>query len=79
MPLNVMKATKGDTLEVNWYIQIFVKETKIILADFFFVNKSNYCGWANFMGCLFFFFLVFDFRSKFFNNLKKITIVMSGY
>ena len=27
----------------------------------------------------FFFFLVFDFRSKFFNNFKKITIVMSGY
>ena len=28
------------------------------------MNKSNYCGWANFMG---FFFL----RSKFFNNFKK--------
>ena len=35
MPLNVMEATKGDTYEVNWYIQIFVKETKIILTDFF--------------------------------------------
>ena len=46
--MNVMEATKRDTLEVNWYIQIFVEETKIIPASFFFffffVNKSNYCG-----------------------------------
>ena len=74
MPLNVMEATKGDTSEVNWYIQIFVEETKIIPADFF-VNKSNYCGWANFMGCIF--FLILDLN--FLITLKKITIVMSGY
>ena len=49
-----------------------MEETKIIPVDFF-VNKSNYRGQANFLG------LVLDFRSKFFNNFKKITIVMSGY
>ena len=69
-----MEAIKGDTEEINWYIQVFVEETKIIPADFFFVNKSNYYGWANFMGCFFFFFLVFDFRSKFLITLKKLLL-----
>ena len=36
MLLNVMEAIKGDTEEINWYIQVFVEETKIIPADFFF-------------------------------------------
>ena len=31
-----MGAIKGNTLEVNWSIQRFMEETKIILADFFF-------------------------------------------
>ena len=39
MPLTVMEATKGDKYEVNWYIQIFVKETKIISVDFFCEQK----------------------------------------
>ena len=32
-----MGAIKGNTLEVNWSIQRFMEETKIILADFFFL------------------------------------------
>ena len=31
-----MGSIKGNTLEVNWSIQRFMEETKIILADFFF-------------------------------------------
>ena len=31
-----MGAIKGNMLEVNWSIQRFMEETKIILADFFF-------------------------------------------
>ena len=45
-----------------------MEETKIILDDFF-VNKSNYYGWANFMGCFFFWFSILDLN--FLITLKK--------
>ena len=34
--MNVMRAIKRNTLEVNWSIQRFMEETKIIKTDFFF-------------------------------------------
>ena len=34
--MNVTGAIKGNTLGVNWSIQRFLEEIKIILADFFF-------------------------------------------
>ena len=33
--MNVMGAIKGNTLEVNWSIQRFMEEIKIILADIY--------------------------------------------
>ena len=37
-----MGAIKGNMLEVNWSIQRFMEETKIIIADFFFFFLVNF-------------------------------------
>ena len=57
--MNVMEAIKGNTLEVNWSIQRFMEEIKIILADFFF----------------FFFLVDFVFRKHLDTNLKWSTMI----
>ena len=54
-----MGAIKGNMLEVNWSIQRFMEETKIILADFFF----------------FFFFVDLFFRKHLDTTLKWSTMI----
>ena len=57
-----MGAIKGNMLEVNWSIQRFMEETKIILVDFFFLF-------------IYFFFVDFVFRKHLDTTLKWSTMI----
>ena len=57
-----MGAIKGNTLEVNWSIQRFMEETKIILDEFFYFIIN-------------FFFVDFVFRKHLDTTLKWSTMI----
>ena len=57
--MNVMGAIKGNTLEVNWSIQRFMEEIKIILADIY----------------IYIYFLDFVFRKHLDTTLKWSTMI----